>query len=157
VLLHEHLIEQGFLDDFHGDIHPAMCAAAQQLTAFMWALQRGNPFLLESIQREAHNSGAKQTMRSGQVAEKICRVGKSAVDEFNGARRASREPVQIVGDDTYGDFSAVALFPVRVAEAQTDQRMDHLDKLGYAFLGFCVAVFLPCIIAIYRSKQEQFL
>jgi hypothetical protein len=61
------------------------------------------------------------------------------------------------GDDTYGDFSAVALFPVRVAEAQTDQRMDHLDKLGYAFLGFCVAVFLPCIIAIYRSKQEQFL
>jgi hypothetical protein len=28
VLLHEHLIEQGFLDDFHGDIHPAMCAAA---------------------------------------------------------------------------------------------------------------------------------
>ena len=33
--------------------------------------------------------------------------------------------------------------------------MDHLDKLDYAFLGFCVTGFLLCVIAIYRSRQSN--
>jgi hypothetical protein len=33
--------------------------------------------------------------------------------------------------------------------------MDHLDKLDYAFLGFCVAGFLFCVIAIWRQKPYR--
>jgi hypothetical protein len=31
--------------------------------------------------------------------------------------------------------------------------MDHLDKLDYAFLGFCVALFLFGIIAMWRRQE----
>ena len=33
--------------------------------------------------------------------------------------------------------------------------MDHLDKLDYAFLGFCVAGFLLCVVAMYRSTLSN--
>jgi len=32
--------------------------------------------------------------------------------------------------------------------------MDQLDKLDYAFLGFCVAGFLLCVIAMYRESRS---
>jgi hypothetical protein len=33
--------------------------------------------------------------------------------------------------------------------------MDHLDRLDYAFLGFCMAAFLLCVIAMYRSTPSN--
>jgi len=33
--------------------------------------------------------------------------------------------------------------------------MDHLDKLDYAFLGFSVAGFLLCVVAMWRQKPRQ--
>ena len=33
--------------------------------------------------------------------------------------------------------------------------MDHLDKLDYAFLGFSVAGFLLCVVAMRRQKPRQ--
>jgi hypothetical protein len=33
--------------------------------------------------------------------------------------------------------------------------MDHLDKLDYAFLGFSVAGFLLCVVAMWRQKPHR--
>jgi hypothetical protein len=33
--------------------------------------------------------------------------------------------------------------------------MDHLDKLDYAFLGYSVAGFLFCVIAMWRQKPYR--
>jgi hypothetical protein len=37
-------------------------------------------------------------------------------------------------------------------EGHAEETMDHLDKLDYAFLSFCVAAFLFSVIAIWLQK-----
>jgi hypothetical protein len=44
---------------------------------------------------------------------------------------------------------------ISVAARRAQEIMDHLDKLDYVFLGYSVAGFLLCVIAMWRQKPYR--